>query len=219
MKLFKTNIISLAAVISTAVLLFSTSSCNDKDETKGPVVGIRDSLPILKSVGVSTLISDSGVIRYKMISEDWYIYDKKEPTYWSFEKGLFIEKFDEAYHLDAFISCDTAYYYDKKELWELRGRVFVKNLKGETFKTSLLYWDQLAHRIYSDQYMEIDGETRQLSGYNFSSNEQMTDYIIHSSKGLFPLKDTDTTPQPDPSMMEQQNLDNESVAPNQEQKD
>ena len=159
---------------------------------------------MLKSVGVSTLISDSGIIRYKMISEDWYIYDKKSPQYWSFEKGLFIERFNESYQVDAYISCDTAYFYNQQELWELRGRVLVKNMKGETFKTSLLFWDQRAHRIYSTAYMEIDGETRQLSGYNFSSNELMTDYIIHSSKGLFPLEDHNPTPQPDPAIMAQQ---------------
>ena len=76
-------------------------------------------------------------------SSYWYLlYDKKEPPYWSFEKGMFIEKFDENYHVEAFISADTAYYFETKKLWELRGRVFVKNIKGETFKTSLLYWDQ-----------------------------------------------------------------------------
>jgi hypothetical protein len=162
-------------------------------------------LPTLKSIGVSTLISDSGVIRYKIISEDWYIYDKKDPQYWSFEKGLFIERFNPSYQVDAFISCDTAYFYNQQELWELRGRVLVKNLKNETFKTSLLFWDQQARRIYSSAYMEIDGETRKLSGYNFSSNEQMTDYIIHSSKGQFPLEDHTPTPQPDPAIMAEQN--------------
>lgn len=177
----------------------SLQSCDNGNEKHGPDIGVRDSLPVLKSVGVSTLISDSGVIRYKMITEDWYIYDKKEPQYWSFEKGLFIERFNESYQVDAFISCDTAYYFNQKNLWELRGRVLVKNLKGETFKTTLLYWDQAAHRIYSDRYMEIDGETRKLSGYNFSSNEQMTDYIIHASKGQFPLKDDNVTPTADPA--------------------
>ena len=55
------------------------------------------------------------------------------------------------------------------------------------------------------QFMEIDGETRKLPGYNFSSNEQMTDYIIHSSKGQFPLEDHTPTPQPDPAIMAEQN--------------
>lgn len=194
------EILSVAAVALTAATL-SLQSCDNGNEKHGPDIGVRDSLPVLKSVGVSTLISDSGVIRYKMITEDWHIYDKKEPQYWSFEKGLFIERFNESYQVDAFISCDTAYYFNQKNLWELRGRVLVKNLKGETFKTTLLYWDQAAHRIYSDRYMEIDGETRKLSGYNFSSNEQMTDYIIHASKGQFPLKDDNATPTADPALI------------------
>ncbi len=200
MKRF-THILSVAAVIMAAATLLLFPSCSNSDEKVGPDIGLRDSLPTLKSIGVSTLISDSGIIRYKIISEDWYIYDKKEPQYWSFEKGLFIERFNPSYQVDAFISCDTAYFYNQKELWELRGRVLVKNLKNETFKTSLLFWDQQAHRIYSSAYMEIDGETRKLSGYNFSSNEQMTDYIIHSSKGQFPLEDHSPTPQPDPTLI------------------
>lgn len=199
-----THTIIIAAVISTAALL-SLQSCNDNETTGPQLGGIRDSLPTLRSLGVSTLISDSGVIRYKIIAEEWYIYDKKNPTYWSFDKGLFIERFNESYQVDAYISCDTAYFYDQKHLWELRGRVLVKNMKGETFKTSLLFWDQSAHRVYSDRYMEIDGETRKLAGYNFSSNEQMTDYIIHSSKGLFPIKDNQPPPQPDPDILSEQN--------------
>lgn len=207
MKQNITHIFSVAAVAMTAATL-SFFSCSNNSQQTGPDIGERDSLPTLKSIGVSTLISDSGIIRYKMISEDWYIYDKTIPTYWAFEKGLFIERFNESYQVDAYISCDTAYFYDKKKLWELHGRVLVKNMKGETFKTSLLFWDQNAHRIYSDRYMEIDGETRKLSGYNFSSNEQMTDYIIHASKGLFPLEDHQPPPQPDSTLMEAQDKEN-----------
>lgn len=188
-----------------AAAMLMLFSCNNEEEKKGPHLAERDSLPTLRTLGVSTLVSDSGIIRYKIIAEEWFIYDKKDPQYWSFEKGLFIERFNPSYQVDAFISCDTAYFYNQQELWELRGRVLVKNLKNETFKTSLLFWDQQARRIYSSAYMEIDGETRKLSGYNFSSNEQMTDYIIHSSKGQFPLEDHTPTPQPDPAIMAEQN--------------
>ena len=184
------------------MLLFP--SCEDSDKNEGPDIGVRDSVPMLTTLGVSTLISDSGIIRYKMIAEEWLIFDKKMPPRWSFEKGLFIERFNESFQVDAYISCDTAYFYNQQNLWELHGRVLVKNMKGETFKTSLLFWDQRAHRVYSSAYMEIDGETRKLSGYDFSSNEQMTDYIIHSSKGQFPLEDNTPTPQPDPVIMAQQ---------------
>lgn len=190
-----THIYSIAAVLATAAILFF--SCESEKENTGPVLGERDSLPWLKSQGVSTLISDSGIIRYKLISEDWFMYDKKDPTYWAFEKGFFMEKFDENYHVEAFINCDTAYYYDQRHLWELRSRVFIKNTKGETFKTTLLYWDQNIHEFYSPAYMEIIGETQSLRGTNFRSNEQMTQYSIHMSSGAFPF-DEGEEPQPEP---------------------
>lgn len=190
------------SVTFALTLIFSAFlSCSNDSKDYAPVLENRDSLPTLKSIGVSTLISDSGIIRYKIISEDWFIYDRKTPSYWAFEKGLFIEKFDEEHHVEAFICCDTAYYYDQKNLWELRSRVLVKNLKGETFRTSLLYWNQNEHRIYSPAYMEINGIDQDLKGYDFSSNEQMTNYIIHSSSGAFPMKD-DTPPHPSDSIMD-----------------
>ena len=198
-----THIYSIAAVFSTAAILFF--SCESESENTGPVLGVRDSLPWLNSQGVSTLISDSGIIRYKLISEDWFMYDKKDPTYWAFEKGFFMEKFDENYHVEAFINCDTAYYYDQRHLWELRSRVFIKNTKGETFKTTLLYWDQNIHEFYSPAYMEIIGETQSLRGTNFRSNEQMTQYSIHMSSGDFPFDEgEEQQPVPDTLQMNTQ---------------
>ena len=186
------------AMILSLMLL----ACSEDEGNFAPAIEQRDSLPILKSRGVSTLISDSGIIRYKIIAEEWYIYDRRNPSFWAFEKGLFLEQFDEEYHVKAFVNADTAYYYDKVELWELRGRVLVKNLKGETFKTSLLYWDQRKHELYSDRFMEIKGETQELSGYDFRSDERMTRYSIHSSKGAFPMgEDKPATPKPDAQTM------------------
>lgn len=151
----------------------------------------RDEQPVLRSTGVSTLISDSGIIRYKIIAEAWDVYDRTDTTYWHFPQGLFLEKFNEQLQVDAYVTADTAFYYDALRLWELRGRVQVKNLKGETFSTELLFWDQNTHRIYSPAYMEIMGTEQQLSGYDFISNEQMTDYLIHSSRGAFPLNESE----------------------------
>ena len=61
--------------------------------------------------GVTTLISDSGVTRYRVNTEEWLIFDKKKPSYWAFEKGIYLEQFDSLFHIDASIKADTAYYY------------------------------------------------------------------------------------------------------------
>lgn len=186
------------AAVFTIAALPICMSCNEDKDNGAPVIENREKLPILKSQAVSTLISDSGIVSYKIIAEDWFIFDQTAPTYWSFEKGMFIEKFDKAFHVEAYISCDTAYYFDVNRIWELRGRVVIRNIKGETFKTSLLYWNQNEHRIFSDRYMEIDGIDQDLSGYDFSSNESMTEYSIHKTKGAFPMSEEEEVPTPQP---------------------
>ena len=197
----KTRITSLLlfAISLTSICLFP--SCTEEEVQYADAIENRDSLPMLMSIGVSTLISDSGIISYRLITEDWYLYDRTRPRRWSFEKGLFMEKFNKSFEIEAYINCDTAYYNTDDRIWELRGRVSVRNSRGETFKTSKLFWDQTKKMIYSDQYMEINGIDRRLSGYNFYSNEQMTDYEIHSSKGAFPVSENPERPHPDPSIM------------------
>ena len=180
---------SLFLVLCTSylVLLFS---CASDDHHYAPVIDHRDSLPVLQSVGVSTLISDSGIIRYRIISEDWFIYDRKQPTYWSFEKGLYIEKFDEQYHVDAFINCDTAYYFDQLHLWELRGRVFIKNMETQTtFRTEELFWDMSRHKLYSHRHMHIKDPSKneELQGDSFESDEQLLHYQVNQSSGYLPM--------------------------------
>ena len=74
------------------------------------------------SYGVNTLISDSGVIKYRIVTERWDVNQVRQPSRWTFIKGLFLEQFDEKFHVEAYIQADTAWYYDKMKLWELRGR-------------------------------------------------------------------------------------------------
>lgn len=183
------------------MLIILFNSCKEEQIKYAAAIENRDSLPVLRSIGVSTLISDSGIISYRIIAEEWFMYDKKDPQYWSFEKGLFMEKFDKDMNIEAYLNCDTAYYYTDIRLWELRGRVSVRNSRDETFKTSKLFWDQHKKLIYSDAYMEIKGIDRDLSGYDFYSNEQMTDYEIHSTKGSFPISEEKSKPRPDPHVM------------------
>ena len=145
----------------------------------------RDSLPVMRTVGVESLISDSGVIRYKIIAEEWLIFDKTDPPYWAFEKGVYLEQFNEDLVPEATIKADTAYYYDPKKLWELRGNVHIENLKGEKFDTELLFWNQKTEKVYSEKKIRIEQSDKIITGQGFESNQQLTDYTIHSTEGIF----------------------------------
>jgi LPS export ABC transporter protein LptC len=173
----------------TIVMLLFFSSCSGKQKQLGEAITERDSLPMMKTLGVTTLISDSGVTRYRIKTEEWLVFDKKRPSYWAFEKGVYLEKFDSLLHVDASIKADTAYYYDKQKLWKLMGHVAIKNLQGNKFNTELLYWNQATEKIYSDKFIRIEQPDKIILGHGFDSNQEMTIYTIHNIEGVFYMDD------------------------------
>ena len=183
-----TTLLHITAAFYAAVMFVLFPACSGKDKDLAEAITERDSLPGMKSLGVTTFISDSGITRYKIIAEEWCIFDKKEPPYWAFEKGVYLEKFDSLFRIDASIKADTAYYYEKKKLWELRTNVSIRNLKGDKFDTELLFWDEKKEEIYSDKYIRIEQEDKTITGYGFESNQELTEYTIKNTTGIFTVE-------------------------------
>lgn len=170
---------SITIVLGTIVMLLLFSSCIGRKKELGKAITERDSLSVMDTRGVTTLVSDSGITRYRINTEEWLVFDRKSPPYWAFEKGVYLEKFDSLFQIEASIKADTAYFYNKEELWKLMGNVEIQNLKGEHFTTSLLYWDQRKQKIYSDRFIRIEQPDRVITGgRGFESNQQMTVYTI-----------------------------------------
>ena len=137
------------------------------------------------SYGVNTLISDSGVIKYKIVTERWDVNTIKNPTRWTFEKGVFFEQFDQQFHVEAYVQADTAWYFDQLKLWHLRGRVRIRNVNGLIYESEELYWDGLKHELYSNVFSKVVTPERTLQGTYFRSDERMTHYTVSNSKGSF----------------------------------
>ncbi len=173
-------------IFVSAMLL---AACQEGREHTAPAVNPRDSVSMMVSYGVNTLISDSGMMKYRIVAECWEVNQAKDPSRWIFEKGLFLEQFDEKFHVEAYIQCDTAYYFDKKKLWELRGRVRIRTIDGLRFASEELYWDQNKHELYSHKYSRLITPDREMEGTYFLSDERMTHYNITNSKGSFVKND------------------------------
>ena len=168
-------------------------SCTEEKEHTAPAIHDRDSVSMMTSYGVNTLISDSGVIKYKIVTERWDVNTVKNPTRWTFDKGIFLEQFDEKFHVQAYIQADTAWYYDQKKLWELRGRVRIRNVEGLIFRSEELFWDGMTHELYSNKFSQVITPERTLQGTYFRSDERMTRYSVSNSKGSFIREDMDGT--------------------------
>ena len=198
--------IILAAVFTATVF----GSCTEVQEHIAPAVNDRDSASMMTTYGVNTLISDSGVIKYRIVTERWDVNTVKNPSRWTFEKGVFFEQFDEKFHVQAYIQSDTAWYYDQKNLWHLRGRVRIRNINGLIYESEELFWDGLSHELYSNVFSKVTTPERTLEGTYFRSDERMRHYIVNNSKGSFEKEDmtgeakeedrnpADTTQMPEP---------------------
>ncbi len=144
---------------------------------------------MMTSYGVNTLISDSGVIKYKIVTERWDVNTVKQPPRWTFEKGIFLEQFDEQFHVEGYINADTAWYYEQQKLWELRGRVHIKNVNGLVFDSEELFWDGIKHEFYSYKFSKVVTPERTLQGTYFRSDEHMQHYEVTNSVGSFQSED------------------------------
>ena len=164
-------------------------SCSEEKEHTAPAIHDRDSVSMMTSYGVNTLISDSGVIKYKIVTERWDVNTIKNPSRWTFICGIFLEQFDEKFNIQAYIQADTAWYYDQKKLWELRGRVRVRNVNGLNFSSEELYWDGMKHEFYSNKFSRVVTPERTLQGTYFRSDERMMHYTVSNSKGSFVKQD------------------------------
>ena len=123
-------------------------SCKDKDENLVPLRYDPEKVPTMITDSVTTLISDSGITRYKLIADEWQVFDKAGEPYWYFPRGIYLERFTPDFNIEATVIADTAWFYNKKELWKLKKNVHVENMKGELFDSEELFWDRKKERVY-----------------------------------------------------------------------
>lgn len=185
MRLLPAAALMAAAAMSTTV----TTSCKDDSSLDTADVDTSVVIPTMLTRDVETLISDSGVTRYRIVTPIWYVYDEVEEPYWRFPEGLNLNKYDNFFRTEATVRADSAIYQKRKQTWQLDGNVSISNVMNEKFLTQQLFWDQRTHKLYSDSFIHIERTDRVLEGYGFESNEQLTRYTIKKVSGIFPASE------------------------------
>ena len=161
------------------------AGCQNQVEHTAPAIRPQDSVAMMTSYGVNTLVSDSGVMKYRIVTERWEVNTSKNPSLWIFDKGLLLEQFDEKFHINSYIQCDTAYYYDQQKIWKLYGGVSILTKDGLRFNSEQLTWDQNKHELSSNVFSKLVTPERTLQGSHFWSDEKMTRYYVSNSKGSY----------------------------------
>ncbi|MDR1258876.1 MAG: LPS export ABC transporter periplasmic protein LptC [Tannerellaceae bacterium] len=192
-KIMNRDMTTIRAIVVMSLLL--SGSCSGGRQETVEVAFDPEQTYTMKTTNVSTLVSDSGITRYRANAKEWLVFGKANDPYWYFPEGIYLEQFDTLFQVKASIKADTAYYYEKQELWKGVGNVEMQSLDNEYFTTSLIFWDQKSQRIYSDQYIRIEQQDKVITGVGFESNQSMTEYKIFNTTGIFPMNEmpADTT--------------------------
>lgn len=180
----------LATVILAVVSSFFCFSCGDRGKQLGAAITSRDSTSWVTTMGVDMLISENGVVRYHVIAEEWKIFDKMDPPFFSMEQGVYLEVLDSLMQPESTLRADTAYYMNESKLWHLIHNVHAENIKNEEFDTQELFVDNRTDKMYSDSLIHIRQDKQIIIGHGFESNGNMTEYTIRHTEGVFPVTDT-----------------------------
>ena len=173
-------------------MLFLYAACTSSDKELVDIKYDPETTPSMNTDSVITLISDSGITRYKVETDNWQMFGKSKDPFWYFPEGIYLERFDSLFQVEAKILADSAWNYTEKQLWRLKGNVDIRNMEGEMFLSDELFWDQKNRKVFSDKYIEIKRDETELKGYGFESNQEMTDYrIFRPHDGRIPFKEVD----------------------------
>lgn len=191
----------LAYPVMSLMLAAPMACSNDAPPMGNTVVG-RDSLPVMVTRGVSKIITDSGVMRYKIIAEEWRIYDKTTPPRWEFPKGLFLERYDNKFKVDLRFAADSAWLYDQY-YWKLRGHVSLDDKTSQSkLRTQELYWNMRTGELSSNVYTFLKEPQQEIEGNWFRAtlqNGRPTKYHVKQSRGFMPMGDIGASPSPSAS--------------------
>ena len=147
-----------------------------------------DSLYSVRTLSLNTLISDSGLIRYRMTAPELLVYERSDRNEWVFPKGLLLRPYDTT-QSQIFIKADSAIRRPQHEEWELIGHVIVQGPQGQRLTTRRLFWLRDERRLYSNDTTNFLVQGRELRGSHFNAKDDLSWYEIYDNKGTFEFEE------------------------------
>jgi LPS export ABC transporter protein LptC len=174
-----------SVIVWIALIAVLTLSCSRRNKSI-TMINVAGALPVLHGENITSLISDSGVTRFRLETKVWDAYASDTAPYWYFPEGLYVEQFDSLFQVSGYVKADTAYYFERTGLWRLLHNVLIKNAEGTTCKTSELFWNQKEpasslQSIYSDKFVEITTPDEVITAIGFKSNQSLTKYTLYQT--------------------------------------
>ncbi|MCL2072363.1 MAG: LPS export ABC transporter periplasmic protein LptC [Marinilabiliaceae bacterium] len=166
-----------------ATCLFLACAPNNPEEIKA--LTNKDELPTLSFVEFEGIATDSGTLKYRLVTPEILQFDNVESPFIDFPKGLHYYTYNKDEEIESQIKCNYAKYYQELELWVLQNDVEIINAEGSVVNSEHIFWNTKEKRIYSDEFVKITTQDDLITGYGFETDEDIKTFTILKVSGEF----------------------------------
>lgn len=195
----------LTVIVAASALL---TGCENSLKDLQKISAAEINKPIQRFKDVDVIYSDSAKVKAHMTAPLMLDYtpskdndNKKKDTtkpYTEMPKGVKITFYDDSLHQTCTLTADYAIRKTADKVIEMHKNVVGTNVKGETFSSDELIWDENSRQIHSSKPVHVrmtDGSL--LDGLDFVSDEGLTHWKFGQATGIIHVdsKDVPTTGQ------------------------
>jgi LPS export ABC transporter protein LptC len=147
------------------------------------IVPPNDRSPIEISRDVEFILSDSAIVRAKLLTPEMQTFYADEP-FVEMPKGLNVTFYDKQTLPSGYLSANYGKRYTLKRIIEVKDNVVVVNTLHDTFTTEFLTWNERQNKVYTDHYVRVKTKDEIITGKGFTSDLSFTNYEFRNIKGI-----------------------------------
>ena len=130
-------------IIAILIVILIASGCKDDDGIAANQKIDASKQPTMVSYNVQTLLSDSGMTRYRITTKTWLAYEEQEHPHWVFPDGLIAEELDKhSFEVKMSMKCDSAHYDRSTRMLTLTGNITIHDKNGSEITCDSAYYDE-----------------------------------------------------------------------------
>jgi LPS export ABC transporter protein LptC len=167
----------MGRILGLVCLAMGMASCSNKMQEVIPMPPSAD-IPLLVTQDFFLTYSDSGVRCFEMQAPLREIFGGENPRS-QMPKGLKMQFLDANGQIISSLLADSAVMFEKTNVIRASGSVVVTNPKGDTLKTSVLFWQELPNKegeITCPEQVTIRSGQQLISGLGMKANLDFTHY-------------------------------------------
>lgn len=130
-------------IIAILIVILIASGCKDDDGIASSQKLDASKMPTMISHNVQTILSDSGMTKYRITTPTWLVFEDQKNRHWEFPDGLIAEELD-AHNFDVKMSmkCDSAHYDRNTRMLNLVGNITIHDNTGGEITCDSAYYDE-----------------------------------------------------------------------------